>query len=506
MRLFFTCFLMLISAQTSHARWSVQSEFQLHLSEPTFDKVIEDFWQSLQGKQTVPLANITITPGGIPVQITGIRAELDYAFPLPQRVQGAREWALETDKLSATLIVDRISASQTIIREIDGIIVEIRLDAECSNIRLRLPEGSARIEARIRAQVEQSQVKLSLPHFDADWKESSWQLLGMNCTGAQGFDQLVAQEALKALSSFQNFDHEVRASLDENFEKWSKDASLLLLSQRELPSEKDYVKIFYEPKSANETGNGLLLRGELRFEYPFVAPGQEIENKFGIIAPRVPEDYAADAKPKLILPFDTIRALMMGEYFAQKLEYSMWSTDMSGFNSLMQSRWTQFFAWPHLMSWPKNTKFAFQFLPMGPPSFRDERPAGADGVAGNLNLPLSMRMYAPVNGVYTPMVEFRSQISGAATIKLLPNGKVQLNVATQELPVQYGWSKAYLNKYRPSQRIAVQTMAKELKKSLNTDGFTLALPTITVGKSLKLKPEAWRLEGKQLHLDFDAGK
>jgi hypothetical protein len=506
MRLFFTCCLMLLGAQNTEARWSVQSEFQLHLSEPTFDKVIEDFWQSLQGKQNIPLENISIAPGGIPIQIQGIRTELNYAFPLPQRIEGAREWAMATDKLSATLIVDRISASQIIEREIDGIIIEIRLDAECRNIRLKLPEGSASISAHIRAEVAQSQVKLSLPFFDADWREGSWQLESMSCSGAEGFDSIVAQEALKALSSFQKFDTEVRTALDTSFEQWSKDASLLLLSQRELPSEKDYVKIFYEPESAVETGGGLLLRGEMRFEYPFVAPGQDIENKFRISQTRIANEFRDNAKPMLLLPFETVRALMMGEYFANKLEYSMWSNEIESFNELMQSRWSQFFAWPHLMSWPKNTKFAFQFQPMGPPSFENERAAGSDAISGNINLPLAVRMYGPIKGVYSPMVEFRTQLLGNSTIKLLPNGKVQFQVETEELPVAYGWSKKYLNKYKPTQRIAVKTMAKALKKTLNAEGFTISLPTITVGKSLKLKPESWQLDGKRLRLDFDASK
>lgn len=502
MRLFLLC-LALLAATPSHARWSVESEFQLQLSESLFDKVVEDFWHSLQGQQNILIGNLTVSPGGIPIRIEGIRAELDYAFPLPERVERQREWSLATENLSASLFVDKISATQTIEREIDGIIIVIRLNAECRNVRLRLPSGNARAAARVRANVVASQVQLTLPHFEAEWRKGSWEVVSMNCSGAQGFDTIVAREALKALSTFQNFDREVRSSLLTHFEKWSKDASLLLLSERELPSKKDYLKIFYEPESAVDNEHGLLLAGRLRFEYPYVAQGQEIEHFFPLDS-RVAAPTSAS--PILLLPFATVRALLMGEYFAGRLENSVWSDELEGFRELMSSRWTQFFIWPHLMQWHKKTKFAFQFLPMGPPSFTEESAAGDGHIAGRLSLPLSVRMYAPLSGVYTPMVEFRTMLSGSANLSLSADGKIRLATEAEEYPVYYGWARKYLRDFGPSEHIAVETIAREIRKSLGQEGFSLSLPELTVGKALMLKPEKWNLEGETLRIHFDVKK
>jgi hypothetical protein len=48
-----------LTATPTLADWQVSSEFKLHLPESTFDKIIQDFWQSLQGTQKVAVGNVT---------------------------------------------------------------------------------------------------------------------------------------------------------------------------------------------------------------------------------------------------------------------------------------------------------------------------------------------------------------------------------------------------------------------------------------------------------------
>ncbi len=499
MRLFLFLFLTSLPA---HASWTVKSEFQLLLNEKIFDKMIADFGQSLQGQQAIPIGDFTVTPGGIPIQIQGVRAEVNYSFPAPKRVDDrTREWDLHSDQLSARLLVNKISATQTIVREIDGIIIRIRLQAECNNVVLRLPPGRTTVQARIRAELAQSQIKLSLPSYEAHWQEGAWQVESMQCSGIEGFENIVKAEALRALSSFQNFDAEVRTALNENFEKWSKDASLLLLSERELPSNKDYVKIFYEPKFAYETGAGVLLGGTIRFDYPFVAPDQTIEHVYELNNAALSQE---GEQPQLLLPFATVRALMMGEYFAGKLEYSLRSYEIPAFQEFMQSRWKQFWAWPELRRFAKNTTFAFQFLPLGPPAITDEQKGANNSIQGKLDIPLSVRVFAPLEGKYRPMVEFRTRVAGSTNLRLTDKGQIEMQLTAEEHPVNYAWSTDYVKKYNPTKRIAVETITSQIRESMGTKGFTLAIPTLKVGKSLELVPQQWNLDGKNLKLDFIA--
>lgn len=506
----FSLFLLTLLTSTAQAAWIVRSDFQLQLSESLFDRIIEDFWQSLQGQQNLPIADMVITPHGIPIRISGIRAEVNYSFPLPQRVDSrTRQWVLESSNLGGKLYVNHISATQTIIRVIDGITIRIPIQADCRNVVLSLPQGSTKIRAKVSAEVKDNQVQLSMPEYDADWTANAWEVESLQCSGIEGLDTIVKEEALKALSSFQNFDAEVRQAIAENFDKWSKDASLLLLSNKQLPSGKDYVNIFYEPEFAVENNAGLLLSGEIRFEYPYIAPGQIIEQVHKMKAstkPVLASNTQKEAVPELLLPFAAVRALMMGEYFAGKLEYSLRSYEIPAFQEFMQSRWKQFWAFPELMRYDTNTTFAFQFLPLGPPSFDREVSAPGNAVQGDLTLPLSVRMFAPQKGKYRPMVEFRTLVTGPTKLKLLKNGKIDFRLTAKESPITYGWSNSYVKNYKPSKSIAVDAIADAVREGLSTDGMTLDFPPLLVGKSLQLVPENMNLEGTNLRVEFQPKK
>lgn len=504
MRTFLYTLLFLAIPFTSEARWEVKSEFQLQLTESLFDKVIEDFWQSMQGNRTTPIPNFSFNAMGIPVNVSGVQAEMNYAFPLPKRTSPTvREWNLASNNIGARITVNSATASTIIDRVVDGVRIPVRVFAECHNISLRLNPGMSSVSATVRADVLDGQVKLSMPAFNADWRQGAWAVESIQCSGSEGeLTNVVRQKLLEQLSSFQNFDTQVREELAKQFEKWSKDASLLLLSQRELPTGKDYMQLMFEPKSAVENAAGLAIAGNLRFVYPYVAPGQEIVQEFKL-STKTKATTKTNATPELNLPFGTIKALMLGEYFAGKLEYAMKSYEIPAFHSFMQSRFKQFWAWPDLQNFATNTTFVFNFVPASPPAFTDEKAGGTDVITGNLSMPLWIRMFAPVGGTYMPYVEFSTSLEGPATMKLLKGGKIDFAVTTNQLPVSYRFAAAYQRLRNPNTHIAAQTMADTAKDSLSTDGLTLSIPNFVVGKSLKLVPEHWQLQsGGNLTLQF----
>lgn len=492
---------------SAQAQWEVKSDFQLQLTESLFDTLINDFSKSMQGTQTISVPNYTFTAMGLPISVNGIKANVNYSFPAPVRTAGQkREWNLASTQLEGRILVDSATTSTIIEKVVNGIRVRIRVNAECHNISLHLAPGMTSVQASINADVVDNQIKLTMPTFNADWRQGAWAVESITCTGIEGIDGIVRAQVLQALSNFQNFDAQVRTKLDEQFVAWSHDASLLMLSERELPTGKDYLKLFYEPTAAAENDNGLLLTGQLRFVYPFVALGQNIVQEYKLkVGADKTKAKTSSASPQLIMPFASIRSLMMGEYFAGKLEYSIRSYEIPAFQELMQSRWKQFWAWPDLMKFPTNTTFAFQMVPYGPPAFENEKGTGADVITGDLSLPLAVKMYAPVEGSYTPYVQFKTMMAGSSTLKLLKGGKIDFQLSATDLPVSYSWATAYVSKYNPTKRIAAETMASAAKNALSTDGFTLAIPNFLVGKAVKLVPEHWTLQGGNLTLGFTTG-
>lgn len=491
---------------TAESSWNVKSDFQLHLTEPLFDQLIGDFWTSLQGTQTINVGNTSFRPdSNTNVQVNGIHVNVDYSFPLPQRIDPARrEWKLASNSIGGSITADQILITQRQIIESHGIIFETNVTAECRNIALVLPAGSANISAVVKAEVAQNQIQLTLPSYDANWPSGAWQIQALNCPQIGGIKGAVQEKIAAFMSSFQNVDSTVNAALMQQFQKWSSEASALLLTQQQLPSNDEGMKIFYEPKSAVEnSGNGLLLSGNLRFEFPFVAQGQEINQEFNLPANT---KIVPKATPQLILPFQTLKGLMMGKYFMGSLEYSLRSPEIPAFTKFMQSRFQQMLAWGDLHHFATDTVFLFQFQPLGPPAFDNEIASSAGVIKGDLTMPISAKMWAPINGTYTPYVEFRTLALGPTALSLTPEGKIKFNVSLSKQPVAYSVAKNYLDlRGKSSLKISSDTVGAAVRDSLNADGIQLSLPTFKVGEKLNLVPQNWDLiQNKVLRLDFVA--
>jgi hypothetical protein len=495
--------LLALAPLSAFGSWEVKSEFQLHLSESLFDKTIEDFQQSLAGQRTINVGDITITPSGIPINIHGIRVDLNYAFAPPKRVDSThREWELDSTNVSAVLHADSIDATQTIEKVVDGTVIQVNVSASCSNVNLTLPPGLTSIQAVIDATVAQNQVQLSMPKFSANWQQGAWTVSGMTCQGdTAGFGDIVRQAALAYFSTFQNMDQIVKTELNTQFTDWSQKASLLLLSSQDLPSGVDYLNIHYLPASAREAGDGLILEGVLDFVYPYVAQGQTISQEFQLSS----GSELAGNNPQLLIPFGTIRALMMGEYFAGKLAYGLRSPEVPAFQSLMGNFFERLFGFPDLLRYSASDVFLFQVVPAGPPAFTGEANAGNGTIAGNVVMPISVKMYAPIGDVYWPYVEFDTTLLGPATMQLGQNGIVNFKINAQSQPVTYAWSQRYETYYRPNTYIAIDTIGASVRDSLNQQGLALHFPTFTVGQSMQLVPSQWQLDqGGNLVVDFTA--
>jgi hypothetical protein len=501
MKHFFMLFLTALLPLSANASWTVKSQFELILSETLFDQVIGDFGNVLQGTNTIPINDISTTAQGFPVAIKGISADVDYDFPVPTRISSnPREWKLATNKLSSRLTVDSVTASGEVLKIINGIRVRVRLNAECRNVKLHLPENQSHVAANIRAEVSNGQIKLSLPTYDADWTKNAWIVDSMSCTGVEGFENVVKEEALKALSSFHNFDEPVKKMLGEKFAEWSQNASVLLMSQQEIPTGKNYMKAFFEPSSAQDSSHGLLISGNLRFVYPRVAPGQALEYVHRLSGS---QSLAGESNPQVMVPFAMVRSLMMGEYFAGKLSYRMTSTQVPSFRDFMNSPFQKFFGFPELNRFSNETEFAFDFAPAGPPAFNRERAAGKNVIQGDMNMPLAVRMSPEIGGVYTPMVEFRTLLAGPSTLTLGKDGKIAVQVNSQASPVTYAWNANYVRNYNPSQYIAADTIGEKVRSALGGQGFSMQFPTLVVGPTVTLAPQSWELmQGSDLRVSF----
>lgn len=496
---FATCLGLLLTTAPCEAAWNVSSEFKLKLDSGLFDTLLKDFWSTLNGKKTVALPNIQLH-NPIEVAIKGIKAHVAFDFPPPVRIGNTREWELASSNFAATLTVDKIDATQDKVIDQDGIIIHIRINGECHNVQLQLPAHQTHILARARADLIDGKVKLSLPSFQANWPMNSWQIVSMDCSGPDGFGEQVAQQALSALGSIHNFDQQINEYLVQSLDKWSVDASTLLLAGQEVPTHRDDLRVFYEPARAEDASDGSIsLEGNLRFNFPFASQDHDVDNFIAL--DRSTDIPATAATSSLLLPFDSISSLLMGSYMSGSFNYEMLSSDSPGFVSLLNNFWAKLFVWPDLFHFKKTDVFRFKTFFMGAPSILDPQNAGPNNISAQIFMPIAVRTYAPRDGQYVPYVEFRSELNGPSQLKIAGE-KAVIQVNTNNLKISKAWSNDYKAKYHPNTHIGTGAIAGVLKNSLNTQGLELPLPQLKVGAQTKLVPTSWQLEGKNLRLQF----
>jgi hypothetical protein len=487
----------------SRADWQVRSEFLLHLPETAFDSLIQDFWSSLNGTQNVAVGNFSANFDDTQITINGVNVAVNYSFPVPQRLNSGntREWQLESNSIAATVTVDQLLITQHKTIYIGGIPVGSTVNVECDKVALSLPAGNASVVALIQAGIVNNQVQLSMPSFQATWPSNAWQLTQMNCPNIANVGQTVETEILAYLSNFQNLNTYISSSLQDQFKSWSQKASILLLSQQNLPTGLNYLTASFEPATATDMNpNGLVLGGTVNFDYPYVANGQHIEQDFTL-----PTDtkITPQANPQLLAPFAAIKAMFVGQYFAGQLSYSMQSKNIPGFSSFMGNFFEKLFAWPDLLRFPSDTNFVFQAVPIGPPSFLDDASGGENVITGNLTQPLALHMYAPMDGIYVPYVELATIVTGPTKLTLSSTGQVQFEIAASQEPVSYAFADSFVSQYYPNTYIATGAIASSAYTTLSTQGLQLTLPSVPVGASLKLSPSEWNLmSGDVLQLEF----
>jgi hypothetical protein len=198
----------------------------------------------------------------------------------------------------------------------------------------------------------------------------------------------------------------------------------------------------------------------------------------------------------------------MGEYLAGQLSYSVRSQELPGFAAFMANRWQQFWVFPELQRYPQNAPFAFHLRPAGPPALENMRNGATNEIAGDLDLPVAVRMLARLEGEFSPMVEFRTRVTGPTRLALSPDGKITLRTSpgATGLPISYTWNEAYVRAYNPTQRIATDVISDGIRASLGGEGFSVQLPALEIGPTLRLAAHGWQMHGANIHLELRTKK
>lgn len=489
----------LLAASSALGAYELTTDYSLRLPGALVDKLAGSA-APRKGEEKVAMSDASFELAGARIELTGAEAKVAWELAAPVSL-GERSWKISTSKLGAAFTVAQLRVRTQEIKEKDGVVIDHDSLVECRNVTLRLKEeAGARVEGDVSADLVEGKFQFRLGNYKGHWPSGAWAVETLDCPGVAGIGTAIAGRILDAMANASLVDAQVRPALEKVLMAAGESASQGLLGGLTLPSGIDGLTLTALGGEVREIEGGFEMRGKLKFHFAKAGKAAAEERRFEAF----PEGKVGGSA-QLLLPEATLNALLEAGFHASVLKHELQAKDLGGFEKLSGSRLRQFFAWPDLRRFPKNTNYLFRFSPVAAPALKNARSSG-NTLQGQLGFPLSIKMFAPIERRWFPYVEFRTRLDAGASFRLQGGAlKVRLNAHEGELT--HGFSREYVDRFRPNTRISTRRLAPALFSALNENELTVRLPRLNVAGAT-LTPSAWALDRngreKTLRLEFQA--
>lgn len=374
--------------------------------------------------------------------------------------------------------IERVSIHTVIRTNVGGVDARIRLDAECSNTLVDWKSTEIPVFLRAEIKVGSMQPSLDIEGLTLSTllEKSTQPEMNMNCIGPAGIESILRDQAWRTLVARWTdieFLNEVQAAIEASVNAGLRPGGEGFSISS---SANAGMKLQLKSSSYKSDARGAHLMGILRFELD--RPVQEVPAAIN------PETLVPSVQVKAItisVATEAVEALLQS-YFAPGV-WNHWAEgkEIAGFRDLMSSRFSQFFAFPALMDFPKDAPLAFSA------SFTNRLALGCNA-RGDLQLraPIGAWMVLQDRSQlgFKPLVHF--SMPTVMDVKKSEIGKPTVNIRQIELSSLF--HQKYLDEDRPNTTIAHETILERIQPAIESeiDSFfsTSQLVQATVGLTM----------------------
>lgn len=497
-------FLGLLTTLSAHSSWELRTDFRAAVSTDTLDRTVQENYKAISGQEVFQVPDFQIQSNGIPVAVSGIFGRVQYTVNTPVRSGSSLVWDTTSENVKVELAIQRISAFTIIRREFNGGVIDIRVEGSCDNVRLSIPaQAGARIFARVKAMLNEGNLRLATESTNVQWPENAWQVDRLECTGIEGFGATVRAEALKNLAKPQK---DVQAGLYTAIQKrldgWAANAMNIAVAPRLIfENRSDVVMQTHPEKIVEQTGGNVLMNGLFRVIMPNIGGDTNEVVKHGFA--QGPSGAFQGSETQV--PAASVKSFLMAAFFAKVMKAQFSSFDFKPFYAMMQDRTAQAYAFPDLQRFSKEAHFIFQTAVHTAPIMKNLRASGEPGVlTAEVTIPATIQMLAPRVELqkHVPYVQFEGNIRGTALFKVV-DGKLAIRVQGAKVTMAAAWNKSYVEKYKPKTTIKSDLIASKLAESLNKETFSVNLPYWQWQNNQRLVPVLLGLEGEQVKVFWE---
>jgi len=473
----------------------VHTPFVISMKKDAFAQLVFDgiVAKSTRGQNSNHLNDI-VTSDPMNVRVSGISLDLKYDFSAPSSSQS--EWQLASRSIVAELNVASIEAHETATVPCGGGNCVVHVDGSCSNVKLALPEGTASASGKLVLGQKNGAPRMILQNFKAKWAPGSWQVLSMNCTGPQGFDQAVARAAKDQLAKIDPYLNSIATTIQSQL-----DASMTDVGGQEIsagnPFQKSQTMLMKNFKTKLDGQGNTVVNGDAYFYFNAAQTGCGAEIPAFAAAPAVKAGDTA-----MIVPYGALRALIACVHADGSFAFDTDSAKFKAFNDFMHSGMEKSAVWPDLNRFDENTLMKFHGATAAAPVLTGEKAVGTHVFTTNLAQKVNVTMLAPQRGHYVNYTNIVADYNGPVRVSV-DSGRVSLKpVDGGRLALSGTFAPDYVAQFHPEGGIDWSRITPEAQKALLEQGWSFALPTYGVNPKVLLQMTDGDLQGANFRLGF----
>lgn len=416
--------------------------------------------------QKKPIAGVYETPltfsSLIPISVHNVQYNLDWKSVEFNPIENNNiQFALVQPQLD--ILVPKLEIDTYLVKEVNGVILKVRVQSTCENIRLVTTTDSISVLAGISGSAKSDHVNMSANITDVNLGKPKLSVQNLKCSNIAGFEDLVADEILQQFTQLDFYKPVLLSKMNE-----------LLAGQVEKYAAKAEKAI----KDQVMTVDGLSapLFSLLQINDQYIDIGFSVNNPEATFSNIT--GYKLNSDGVMIVDKAELQEYIkhsLSEKLA-KLSYS--SKMITELDKLTRSRFKQFFVWPALMKLPKGQELILR--PMLESLSFTLKP---DSYVSNLNLTATAGIWIMARN--EPMVYLRSNLVAGSNVA----NTALVKTTIQSLTSSAVWDQNFLKRYGASKRLSTSIVDSTAEKFFNDNWATANLSVLkltdTVSASLK---------------------
>lgn len=460
----------------------------------------------------------------VPVKLTGMKTSFRIQSHGSQTRLGLGQTAhFEMLKMDAKLHIKSLSVDAIVEKVVSGVLLRVHVVGACENIEIEASgakETGLAVQGDVRAALDND----GLPVVDLQsfavggsghtTNSATWKIADFNCAvGGLSFRDQVRSALQIYLSDSKNLQENLLGFLRSRLKLLNEEIRGKIFAVREvrfsMPQGRDEISsaqlvIRVLPEVIARVGNpaqpGLRVSGRIELEF-VPNDGDRIEKAARRVlrVPGLAEAATLDSERTLLsVPVGFLSALNQLAFASQTYFVRKVSTEVSGFQSLLENPLLGFFVWPQLTLYPAQTKFYLD-------AWTDEKPLIGEWRESNgeLSSPLSARIkssvWAPsdLRRAYLNMTNFGIGLGARINLSMVPSG-LRLQMSNARLRVSAAWGQAYVDDVKRSRGflpfLNLDVIANGIQDYLEGAEFVIPLGGFRVTDRWAFEPRELRLQ------------